>query len=84
MCIVGDDPVACSHVADHISLRIDHDFVKIELLHLCGDGVNVSLLIAALARILYDGAQECGHVFFIVLCSFFDLIQVHSYSFSFS
>ena len=79
MCIVSDDLIACSHVADDISLRIDNDLVKIQFLHFGGDSVDVSLFIAALSRILHDSAKKCGHVFLITLCSFLDFVEVHNF-----
>ena len=79
MCIVSDDLIACSHVADDISLRIDNDLVKIQFLHFGGDSVDVSLFIAALSRILHNSAKKCGHIFLITLCSFLDLVEVHNF-----
>ena len=79
MCIVSDDLIACSHVTDDISLRIDNDLVEVQFLHLSGDSVDVSFLIAALSRILHDSAKKCGHVFLITLCSFLDFVEVHSF-----
>ena len=55
MCIVSDDLVACSHVTDDVTLRIDDNFVEVQFFHLSSDGLDMSFLITALARILYDG-----------------------------
>ena len=80
MCIVCYDFIACSHVSDDISLRIDNDLVEVQFLHFGSNCVDVCFLIAALARILYDSAEKCGHVFLITLCSFFDFVEVHSFN----
>ena len=79
MCVICDDPVSGSHVADDISLGINDYFVKVQFLHFCRDRINVRFLIAAFARIPDDGTQECSHVCLIVLCSFFDLVKVHGF-----
>ena len=76
MCIVSNDLVAGSHVADYISLRIDLNLIESDLLHLRGDGVDMSLLITALARVLYDGTQESGHILLIPSGSFLNLVKI--------
>src|SRR5699024_8539098 len=78
MCIVSDDLIACSHVADDISLRIDNDLIEVQFLHLSGDSVDVSLFVAAFHRILHVSAMICVHIFLITLCSFLDFLGVPS------
>ena len=70
MCIKSDECLSGSHISEYISLRIDLDFIKIQFPHLFGDPFNVILFPTALPREFY-------HIRFIVLCSFFDFVEIH-------
>ena len=54
MSIKCDDLVACSHVSDYISLRIDLNFIKSYFFHLSSDSVDMSFFITAFSWVFYD------------------------------
>ena len=77
MCIKSDECLSGSHISEYISLRIDLDFIKIQFPHLFGDPFNVILFPTALTREFYDLSEKFCHIRFIVLCSFFDFVEIH-------
>ena len=56
VCIECKDFVTITHITDNITLRINGNFVEVQLFHFCFDGFDVLSLIAAFARVFYDGS----------------------------
>ena len=76
MGIISDNPVPASHISDHITLRIDLHLIKSHVPHLCGDGLNMSLLITALPRIPHNGSQKSIHIRPISLSRLFNFLKI--------